>query len=123
MNDHCIRPSPEKDRWYYDYGPMLDRLRGKRWVLEPHCVEVAGEAAKVNLFRAEDGLVVPVVFAGAQPVVRLTVGPVPGLKKNVRCEVLHPGEQSPSSLPAVWKHGRVEVEVPLQRGCALVILK
>ena len=32
-NHHCINPSALADRQYLDYGPLLDAMRGKKWVL------------------------------------------------------------------------------------------
>ncbi|MDD2764870.1 MAG: hypothetical protein PHE83_12955 [Opitutaceae bacterium] len=50
-NDHSLLPSAWVDRQYLDYGPLLDALRGKKWVLRPHAVEAVNHAAKVNLFQ------------------------------------------------------------------------
>jgi hypothetical protein len=123
LNNHCIQPSPERDRWYLDYGPLFDLLRGKQWVLEPHCIEVVHGAAKANLFRVTGGWVAPVAFGGTNASVTLKIGPVPDLKKGLRCQALHPGETKPSPVSAVWKSGGLELQVPLQRGCAMVSVK
>jgi hypothetical protein len=122
LNNHCIQPSPERDRWYLDYGPLFDLLRGKNWVLEAYCVEVAGRAAKANLFQVTGGWVAPVVFGGTNTIVTLKIHNVPGLKKTTRCEIFHPGAGAPA--PA-WLSGTdedLEVQVPLKRGCAMVRL-
>jgi hypothetical protein len=123
LNNHCIQPSPEHDRWYLDYGPLLDLMRGKQWVFESHCVEVVNQAAKVNLFRVDVGWVAPVTFGGSRTNVTLRIGHVEGLKKGIRCEALHPGESEPVPIPAVWNNGELELQVPLKRGCAMVSLK
>jgi hypothetical protein len=122
-NNHCINPEESADQEFIDYGPLLDAMRGKKWVLTPHCVEVANDAAKVNLFRVAEGWVAPVTFGGANASVTLKIGPVPGLKKGMRCEALHPGQTRTSPIPAMWKHGGLELQVPLQRGCAMVSIK
>jgi hypothetical protein len=123
LNNHCIQPSPQRDRWYLDYGPLFDLLRGKQWVLEPHCVEVMHGAAKANLFRVTGGWVAPVTFGGAHTSVTLKIAPVPGLKRGLCCQALHPGETKPAPIPIVWKRGGLEAQVPLQRGCAMVSFK
>ena len=122
-NNHCINPETSADQEYLDYGPLLDAMRGKKWVLTPHCIEVVNLAAKANLFRVTDGWVAPVTFGGANASVTLEIGPLPGLKKGVRCEVLHPGQPKPAPIPVAWKQSGLEVQVPLQRGCAMVCFK
>ena len=118
-NDHLIVPSPKADPYYVDYGPLMDAYRGKKWVLAPHCVEVAGNAAKANLFEVPDGYALPVTFGGAEKAVRITLRNLPGLEK-VRCEALHPGAEKPVMLSPVCTDGVLRLEVPLQRGCAMV---
>jgi hypothetical protein len=122
-NNHCINPEKSADQEFSDYGPLLDAVRGKKWVLTPHCVEIVNHAAKANLFRVTNGWVAPVTFGSTNTSVTLKIGLVPGLKAGVRCQALHPGETKPSPIPAVWKHGGLEVQVPLQRGCAMVSIK
>jgi hypothetical protein len=122
LNNHCIQPSPERDRWYLDYGPLFDLLRGKNWVLEPYCVEVAGGAAKANLFQVPGGWVAPVVFGGTNKIVTLKIRNVPGLKKSAACEILHPGSIATESARLIETDADLEVQVPLQRGCAMVRL-
>ena len=54
-NNHCIGPEAWVERQYLDYGPLLDALRGKKWVLAAHCVEAAPADIKVNLFAVPGG--------------------------------------------------------------------
>jgi hypothetical protein len=122
LNNHCIQPSPERDRWYLDYGPLFDLLRGKHWVLAPHCVAVAGGAAKANLFQVNGGWVAPVAFGGTNAIVTLKIHNVPGLKKNTRCEIFHPGSTIPIPAQLSGTAEDLKVRVPLQRGCAMVKL-
>jgi hypothetical protein len=122
LNNHCIQPSPERDRWYLDYGPLFDLLRGKNWVLEPHCVEVVGGAAKANLFQVPGGWVAPVTFGGANKMVTLKIRNVSGIKKSTVCQIIHPGSSSPVPARLSRTVEDLEVQVPLQRGCAMVRL-
>jgi hypothetical protein len=122
-NNHCINPEPAADKLYLDYGPLLDTLRSKKWVLAPHCVEVAGGAAKANLFEVPfGGWVVPVTFGGTNKTATLTLRNVHGLSQASRCEARHPGEDQPVALPMEFKSGSVIVDVPLKRGCAMLRL-
>ena len=116
-NDHSLRPSDWVDRQYLDYGPLLETMRGKKWVLTPHAVSVADQSAKANLFEVPGGYVLPVAFGGQSTHVVVTV-------KGVRAsaaEALHPGEERwvPLSVPSA---GELHLDVPLRRGCALVRL-
>lgn len=123
-NDHTILPSANVDQAYYDYGPMLDALRGKRWVLEPHAIAVADDAAKVNLFEVPGGYVVPVTLGGSREQVRVVLQHLrrqPG-QEAFSVEVIHPGETTWAPLKVADKDGVVTLDVPLKRGCAMVKL-
>ncbi len=69
------------DKQYLDYGPLLSLMRGKKWVLEPHCVEVAEGSAKVNLFKVDKGYVIPVVFGNDGNEVTVIVRNVRGIEE------------------------------------------
>ncbi len=123
-NDHAILPDAWAERQYLDYGPLLEALRGKKWVLTPHCVEVQEGAAKSNLFEVPGGYVVPVTFGGTKRVVRLTLRGLrrPEGLRSFHAEALHPGGGK-VPLPIAWQdQDRMEVDVPLLRGCAIVRL-
>jgi len=62
-NDHSLRPGEWIDRLYLDYGPLLRQLKGKKWILEPHAIEVKNNKAKTNIFKTFEGYAVPVVFS------------------------------------------------------------
>ena len=47
-----------------DYGPLLDAMRGKRWVLAARCVNAVTPGLGVNLFEALGGYALPVTFGG-----------------------------------------------------------
>jgi hypothetical protein len=63
-NDHSLLPGEWAERQYLDYGPMLDLLRGEKWVLLPHAVKVIRGGAKANIFQVPGGYAVPVTFDG-----------------------------------------------------------
>ena len=122
-NDHTIEPSPAIDRWYLDYGPLFTALRGKKWVLVPHAVTVAADAAKANVFAVPDGHVVAVTFGGAATgaTVQLRLPDLPVRDRTAPvCAVLHPGSEQMLPAKCVRSDDSWQVEVPLQRGCALV---
>lgn len=118
-NDHSIRPDDWTDKQYLDYGPLFAMLRGKKWVLEPHCIYVEGKQAKANLFKVPDGYVIPVVFGQEGKVVNVNVRNVTGIDK-VTCTAIYPGNEEIVSLKSTASSGFLQIEVPLARGCAMV---
>lgn len=122
-NDHTITPGA-MDQFYLDYGPLLDVMRGRKWVLGAHAVEVEGHAAKANLFEVPGGYAVPVTFAGDKSEVQVAIrkDALQGVSSSPDCEVLHPGTEQ--RMPG--KHetigDKLVLSVPLRRGCAMVLM-
>jgi len=119
-NNHCLKPEEHCDQVYLDYGPLLDAMRGKKWVLTPHCVETTTPGVKVNLFKVPVGYALPVTFGGTDQtaVVQVRIDDVPG---HFHCDALQPGKDP--TLPVELKsndNGILEMTVPLARGCAMV---
>ncbi len=146
-NNHCIIPdmtwddlyfSPtcpllERDtghklisteKYYLAYGPLLDAMRGKKWVLAPHCVEVAGDTAKANLFQVPTGFALPVAFGGTAEYADVMIRNIPALDA-IKFSVLHPGDDTAAPLTTILSRSNagVSVRVPLVRGCAMVVLQ
>ncbi len=121
-NDHSLHPSPEVDRYYLDYGPLLDTLRGKKWMLEPDCIETAGPGVKANLFQVPGGYVAPLTFGGKLDSTTVRIRNVPGLD-HARCEVLHPGNEAALAAASGFQDGVLSVKAPLRRGCAMLRIK
>ena len=124
-NDHTILPSDDVDQIYFDYGPMLDALRGKRWVLKPHAVTVQDEAAKANVFAVPDGYVVPVTFGPGTDVAHAALR---HLERQIghgtlHAEVIHPGKTAWAPLNLTEQGDVITLDVPLERGCAMVRLR
>ena len=80
-NNHCITPEPSADKLYLDYGPLLDALRGKKWVLQAHCVECTTPGVKVNLFEVPGGYVTPVTFGGKAKTAEVRLRNISGLDR------------------------------------------
>ena len=119
-NNHCLLPSALADKMFLDYGPLMDAIRGRKWVLTPHCVE--SDAANVNLFEVSDGYVLPVTLAGTTETISVRIRNISGLK-TVKCEAMHPGIEKPVPLTARFENDGLELTVPLVRGCAMVRLR
>lgn len=122
-NDHSLRPGDWVDRQYLDYGPLLQTLRGKKWVLAPHCVEVSGGLAKANLFEVPGGWVLPVTFGPREGKVTVKLRHVPRLSTVVSATALYPGSGASTPVGTRIRKGVVEVTVPLVRGCAMVTIR
>ncbi len=121
-NDHSLLPSEWVDKQYLDYGPMLQTLKGKKWVLEPDCILAEGKSAKVNLFKTHDGWVIPVVFGPKEGSVNLIIKKVVGMNGTLRAEVLYPGTDKPTEIAINQAADVIRLAVPLHRGCAIVRL-
>lgn len=117
-NDHSIMPSQWVDEQYMDYGPLLAVMKGKKWVLNPHCVEANESMAKVNLFKVPDGWVIPVVL-GKKEKVTVTVRNVSGIEKVV-CYAIYPGSDKKVRLESRFSNGLLQIEIPLVRGCGMI---
>jgi hypothetical protein len=121
FNHHCINPDPAAGQFHLDYGPPLDALRGKKWVLAARCVETVTRGAKVNLFQVEKGYALPVTFGGGADSAIVRVRNIPGMGK-LRCEAFHPGVQMPVPVSSSLRAGELKLQVPLKRGCAMVMI-
>lgn len=121
-NDHTILPSDGVDAMYFDYGPLLNALRGKRWVLKAHAVEVQGAAAKANLFSVPGGYVVPVTFGNDAKQVTVVLRHLepPTDRPTFNATAIHPGDTEWEPIPATEKDVTLVLDVPLKRGCAMV---
>jgi len=120
-NDHSLLPGEWVDRQYLDYGPMLDLLRGKKWVLLPHAVEVIRGGAKANIFQVPGGYVVPVTFGGDNQEVLVTIR---GVNAEIAtAEVFHPASAQGAPLHFARTATQLSLTVPLHRGCAVVRLR
>jgi hypothetical protein len=122
-NDHTINPDAWAEKYYLDYGLMMQALRGRTWVLTEHPIEVVGGTAKANIFAVPGGYVAPITFGGEAKSVEVILR---GLKllpgqDSFRVEVLHPGETA-ARVSTVAAVNPLRLTVPLERGCAMVKL-
>jgi len=123
-NDHSIQPDPVVDSYYIDYTPLLSMLPGKEWVLKPHVAEIEQQQAKVNIFKTANGYMIPVVY-GKSAKVRLILRTVflnLHSLKPARYQAFYPGGENPVWLNATEKNGFTYLDIPLQRGCAVLLL-
>jgi len=119
-NDHSLLPGEWVDRQYLDYGNLLQQLKGKKWVLSPHCIKVENNQAKANLFEVPGGWVIPVTFGPPEGTVTVILSHVPGWVENLSAGVLYPGNISGDSVKITTRDNQVTMMVPLHRGCAMV---
>jgi hypothetical protein len=103
-----------------DYGPLLQLLKGKKWVLEPHCIEVAGQAAKVNLFEVPGGWVIPVTFGPKEGNVTVILRNIAGITGSLKAEAIYPGSSMPVEVPIARTGSEIRLTVGMLRGCAMV---
>jgi hypothetical protein len=121
FNHHCITPEPRAEGFYRDYGPLLDAMRGRTWVLAAGCVKSLTPGVKVNLFAVPGGYALPVTFGGEAPSARVRLRHVKDLDA-MTCAARLPGVEAPAPVAARFDRGELELQVPLRRGCAMVRL-
>jgi len=120
-NNHCINPEAKAEQLYIDYGPLLDALRGKKWVLAPHCVATTTPNVKVNLFEVPGGYALPVTFGGTTDSATVQLRNIPGLAP-LQAAAVHPGASSAVPVAGRLQDGVLTLTVPLVHGCAMVKL-
>lgn len=121
-NDHSLLPSEWVDQQYLDYGPLLQLLKGKKWVLEPNCIGVNDSSVKVNLFGCKDDWVIPITFGRDNQDVTIRIQRVKGINTSLRAEVHHPGSEQTEHATLSGEGETVTMVVTLKRGCAVVHL-
>jgi len=123
-NDHAILPDEWAERFYMDYGPLLDELRGRKWILKPHVIEVERSAAKANIFQTPKGFALPVTFGGKAASVTVIIRGLPPVAspQNYRIEAILPGTSEWKAVEFRKSADGLAITVPLTRGCALVRL-
>ena len=123
-NDHSILPDEWAERFYMDYGPLMDELRGRKWVLTPHVIEVEHSAAKANIFQTPRGFAIPVTFGGKAASVAVTIRGLPPVAspQDYRFEAILPGSSEWKAVKFRKGAGALAITVPLSRGCAMVRL-
>lgn len=125
LDNHDMLPcGPPVDQYYVDYGPMFDALRGRRWVLHPHVIEVEGNDAKANFFEIPGGYVASVVMGGEKTHAKISLRGLQRLpgQKGFEITAIHPGQTDWTPLSGVERGDQLTLDVPLERGCAMVKL-
>jgi hypothetical protein len=123
-NDHSLQPDADIERYYLDYAPFMELMRGRCWVLTPHAIRVTEGIAKANLFETADGYLIPVMLGGSSAEAALTIRHPLGALTDWTWQAVHPGSSEPSAVTALEQEGGgVAVTVPLVRGCAMLQLK
>ena len=120
-NDHSIQPDAEVDRFYLDYGPLMQWMKSRQWVLEPHVISVENDLAKANIFKIPDGYSIPVVY-GESDRVRVRLSNIHDLNRQTTCLAYHPGKERPVAVNLSKAGKDWYIDVPLERGCAMIKL-
>lgn len=116
-NDHALQPDSMVDQLYLDYGPLMNQLKEKQWVLKPGIVQVKDDKAKANIFKTRNGYSIPVVY-GDGGTVTIVIKDIALAKGNFN--VYLPGLTDPVK-PAFKRNGSaVEIKLPLVRGAAML---
>jgi hypothetical protein len=95
-------------------------MKGKRWVLAPHCIEADGGKAKVNLFEVPGGWVVPVTFGPPDGAVTVILRNVHGMAGGLKAFAVYPGNDRRVPVVLTASGDAVRMGIGTRRGCALV---
>ena len=115
-NDHSITPESGMIPCYLDYGEMLQAMKGRKWVLVPDVIQC--NDAMANILEVPGGYIVPVINGGSKATISLSA-----LNADFNhTRVIHPGVKDPIPVAAREENGRYLLEVPLERGCAMVLI-
>jgi hypothetical protein len=120
-NDHALQPDPMVDQLYLDYGPLMNQLKEKQWVLQPGIVRVNNDKAKVNIFKTKIGYAIPVVY-GEGDVVTVVLKAAAFANTNFIYKVYLPGRSNAVAVKTSRSGSMVEMRVPLVRGAAMVVV-
>ncbi|MFT3934446.1 MAG: hypothetical protein QM726_12565 [Chitinophagaceae bacterium] len=118
-NDHALQPDSSVDKLYLDYGPLMNQLKEKRWVLKVNVISVKDDKAKVNLFATKSGYAIPVVY-GKEEHVTIVLQDKALLAGNFVYKVYQPGISAPVTIKSKRVGATIELNVPLVRGAAMV---
>jgi len=121
-NDHSLNDDVlgAHSKIYMDYALMFNELRkGKQWVLTPRTFSAT--VGRANLFSTFDGYIMPIMLAGDETEVDVSVN-----LKNLEggpfdIEIAWPGGEAWQPYRATVS-GSQELAVPLVRGCAMLRL-
>ncbi len=124
-NDHTINPDSSIEKFYLDYGVMLNAIKGRQWILSPNVVSVKDESAKANIFKVKEKLIIPVIDGKQNSQVSLLLKlPYQILKKDkLLIKVLYPGERSWKKIAVQKFANEMNLPMQLKRGCALISLE
>lgn len=118
-NDHALQPDSMVDQLYLDYGPLMLQLKEKQWLLKPGIVSVKDDAARVNIFKTKNGYAIPVVY-GEKDEVTVVLNDAAVSKPGLRFFAYHPGVNKPVELHYSRQGNKIELQVALIRGAAMV---
>ncbi len=123
-NDHTINPDSSIEKFYLDYGPMFNAIKGRHWILAPHLITVKDRNARANIFKVNDKVLIPVVHgkgSAAKLIVRLPYNLLG--KETILVKVLYPGRSEWKKIAAKKYKEEMELDISLLKGCALISLE
>ncbi len=118
-NDHALLPDSAVDKLYLDYGPLMNQLKEKSWVLKTGVIYVKDNKAKVNLFKTKKGYSIPLVYSN-ENTVTVVLNDAEFLKNNFKYRVYLPGSPDAVAVKFRRNHSNIEVIVPMIRGAAML---
>jgi len=122
--NHSLEASEWADNLFLDYGLIFKALRGKQWIFEPNVAKVENDAAKINVFKTENGVLVPIVLGKDKNEVNVHLK----LKKllsdgKFKSYIAYPGDKKWSRFNGISKSNGEKVNIKLKRGAVFLLFK
>lgn len=125
-NSHPISllPDPYVDSLYLAYGPLMNVMKDREWILKPHVINVKNKVAKANLFAVPKGYAIPVVYPISN-VAEVEVEFEPkDASKIASCLAYYPGLENPKEIKFKRYKNKIKFTLPLNnKSCAMVLVK
>ena len=108
-----------------NYGPLFRAIRGRRWFLAAHAVQVTKGEAQANVFLTRNGIGVPIVLGAPFSLVSITIRGLEWPANKTVVTVLRPGGSGKGEKVAgsVSAGNSISFDVQLHgHGSALAVL-
>lgn len=123
--NHSLVASEWADSLFADYGLMIQELKGKEWVFNANIVGIENNAAKVNIFKTHEGVIIPIMLGNKDELVSLKLKSIVEYFPKGKClaYLAHPGDEKWEKIKFNLKKEEQTITVRLKRGCAMLLFK
>jgi len=123
--NHSLVATEYADSVFADYGLMFQQLKGKEWIFDANPVQVKNKEAKANIFKTNNGLIVALMLGNPNKYsLAIRLNDIKRYFQEDKCRafIIHPGSLKMKSMK-INSFSDQDIEVPLVRGCAMLVLQ